>query len=201
MESNTAEIIRWEAQRLAAAGHRQAALELLNHLPAPAGAGAAVLRGRILGQQGRFGPAAESFRLALEAEPRNEDAQRGLREVEKLSRGPLGGLRLRLRAGVAAVLAIALLGSLAWRADAAWRASNRELTSSLAALEKKIAASDAGEQASANALAERLGRMEEDLRAQAQVSGKANNQLKSQLQRVQSQLSTMQAPPSAQTGK
>jgi len=198
MESNTAEIIRWEAQRLAAAGQREAALQLLDHLPAPSGAAVAVLRGRILGQQGRFAQAIESFRAALAAEPENADARRGLAAVEALARGPLGGLRLRLRAWALAVLVILAVGGLAWQADAARRASARELTSSLAALERKIGAADAGQQASANELRERLGLLEAELRTQARTTGKATDQLNSQLHRVQSQLSSLQpAPPPA----
>jgi hypothetical protein len=201
MESNTEAIIRWEAQRQAAAGHLTAALEVLHPLGAGSGAGTAVLRGKIQGQQGEFSLAAESFRQALAAEPARADARAGLAAVERLARGPFGGFRLRIRGWLMMVLAVALLGGFAWRTAAAWRASNREVLASLAGFEDKIRAADAVRQASAETLAARIARLEAEQREQSRASGKAISQLKLQLQRVQSQLSNLQKRPATQTRK
>ncbi|MGA3371743.1 MAG: hypothetical protein ABSC48_08290 [Terracidiphilus sp.] len=194
-------IIRWEAQRQAAVGHLTAALEVLHLVDAETGAGTAVLRGKIQGQRGEFLLAAESFRQALAAEPAREDARAGLAAVERLARGPFGGFRLRIRGWLMLALTVAVLGGFAWRSEAAWRASNREVVASLAGFEDKISAADATRQASAETLAARIARLEAEQREQSRASTKAISQLKLQLQRVQSQLSNLQARSATQTRK
>jgi len=160
-----------------------------------------VLRGRVLGQQGRFTPAAESFRQALAAEPANEDARAGLAAVEGLARGPFGGIRLRIRGWLMIVLALAVLGGSAWLAEASWRASNRKVADSNAALENKINTAEAVQHTNTETLAARIARLEAEQRDLTRTSDKANSQIKLQLKRVQSQLSSLQTPPAAQTQK
>jgi tetratricopeptide (TPR) repeat protein len=188
MQSNTAAIVRWEAQRLAAAGERESALDLLDHLGGEAGAEGAILRGKILGQQGRFARAASSFREALEAAPGNEVAKQGLALAEKLARSPLARLRLRSRPLLAALLALAALGALGWRATQAWGQSNRELAAAVAALDRGMQESGTGLRESADAVRERIGRLESALQAQGQASDKANEQVRGQLRHMQAQL-------------
>ncbi len=188
MEPNTVAILRWEAQRLAAAGGRAAALELLERLGDAGGADTAVLRGKLLGQQGRFGPAAESFRQALALEPDHEEAKRGLAAAERFGRGPLGRLRMHAKPVLAGIVVMAALAGAIWSGVAAWRDSNRRLAESVAALDRRLADSGSGLMESTAAIRERIKSLESALETQRQASGKANEQTRAQLRRMQAQL-------------
>ena len=181
MSGNTKTFIRWEAQRRAAAGDHEGALELVGHAGGQ-DAALAVLRGRILAQQGRFEAAAEAFRGALASEPDNADAKRGL----ALSVSRLAGLLLHGRRWLAALACIAILA--AGFAMAARRVSNAELARSIATLDSRVEASLAAQQSGNKELAERIARLELALQNQAETSGRSSEQFREDLHRLQKQL-------------
>ena len=178
MQSNSAAFVLWEAQRLAAAGDCEAALSLLDGLGPSPGAEAAILRGRILGQRSRFREAAESFRQALAAEPESEPARLGLAMAERLAKGPLGRARLRSRAVLAGTLALAVVFGLLWLADRLW----------VAPLRAEIATQGARAAAFQQSAIDQLRQVQSALDAERQDSGRAGEQTRAQLQRVQKQL-------------
>jgi tetratricopeptide (TPR) repeat protein len=186
MTGNAGVFIQWEARRRAAAGDHEGALALASKIE-PADAQARILLGRVQAQRGAFPQAAAAFREALALEPENTDARRGLELAERLGSSRLGRVRLHFRRWVvlAALLALGLAG---WRLGSADRVSNRELAARLAELDRKIVAARAGMQDDNRGLANRLGDLERALETQAAGSGRATQQIRAQLRRLQQQV-------------
>jgi tetratricopeptide (TPR) repeat protein len=214
MESSTATVIRWEAQRLAASGRRDAALALLLQAR-DASLAAAALRAKILCQQGRFDEGAASWRELLAAAPDDDEARRGLALSERLAKSPFGAARLRWRQWTLAVLFAGGVGLLAWRtvggssapafasleravveSNASTRASADRLDTrladvarALAGLEKRIDES----RIATSSLTDGMARLEGALTDQRGAMARADEELRTELRRTQEQLRTTNA--------
>jgi exonuclease VII small subunit len=184
MPSHSTAVLRSEAQRLASAGSHQAALELLDQLPAPEGA---ALRARIYCQQGLFTKGARWWQEVLAADSGNEEARQALALAEGLARSPLGMMRLHARRWILTLLAVAAVatGLAAWRAGSPGRSdSNRELAGSLERLRERVEALDSISRETADTV-RRLERAES-------AAAQSQEHLKGQLQRVQQSLRRME---------
>jgi hypothetical protein len=139
MDSTACAVIRREAQRLATSGHRQVALDLLDTLRgADSDAETAMLRAKILCQQGSFARAAASWREVLATAPDDDRALRGLALAERLARHPLGRARLHARHWGAALVVLMVLGAGMWAVSRAARSpSSREPANSQAGIERQ----------------------------------------------------------------
>jgi tetratricopeptide (TPR) repeat protein len=202
MSTNAGELSYWEAQRLAAEGKLEAGLELLKDVP-EAHPEAAILRGRILAQMGRFAEAAESFRKALTSEPGNLNARAGLASVEALSRGPFSRLRLYTTAWLAAGVTLLLICIVAWVFTAAFRTGggSREQIDRLDATERRLEVLESEQQAQLAKVKDGLARLDATLDAQSRLSARSQGRMVSQIQALRSQVAALRSALPAQNPK
>jgi tetratricopeptide (TPR) repeat protein len=139
MDSTMSATVRAEAERQAAYGNRQAALAVLEQLRGPSPDPAtAILRAKILSQQGDFARAVDSWREALAADPESDEAKRGLALAEALRGSALGRFRLHIRRWGVALFAVVVVAVLVGATRSASRnVTSRELTEWLAPLERQ----------------------------------------------------------------
>jgi hypothetical protein len=186
MDSLTAAIIRGEAERQAASGHHLAALHLLDRIPRTvARAETALLRARVLSQQGQFAKAVESWQEAATAAPGSAEAAAGLDLARRLARTRIAGLHLHARRwALALFLLVAVL--LAWRAfPARGIPSTRELADSLKRVERSIATSDTDVREHLDVAARRAGQTDSVLLNQARANRLAVEQMRVQMRALQ----------------
>ncbi len=129
-----------EAEMLAASRNDDGALELLGLVPAVL---AAPLRARIYCRQGRFSDSVRYWQEALQANPGDDRARKGLALAQSLDRSPIALLRLHARRWVLAVLLVALAAG-AVLAGVRSRASSQSqnLGASLDELRREVKALD-----------------------------------------------------------
>jgi tetratricopeptide (TPR) repeat protein len=175
MDSQAITIFRMEAQRQAAAGHHQAALELLDQIPEAEGM---ALRARILCQQGRFTEGFKCWQTAVAAHPQDEAIRRGLALAERLARSPAGKLRLHARRWTLGLLAVVLAGAVSvWAFRAPGDLRNRDLAQSLSALKQDMEKENASLRGGLDNLKKQLEapkKQLDNLEKQLEISDKAN---------------------------
>jgi len=129
-----------EAEMLASSRNDDGALGLLELVPP---AQAAPLRARIYCRQGKFSDAARCWQEALQADPGDNRARKGLALAQSLDRSPVGWLRLHARRWVFAVLLVAVVVGSVWavvRTRASAQAQN--VAASLDELRREVRALD-----------------------------------------------------------
>jgi len=187
MDAATTTAIRQEAERQATSGNHQAALALLAILDRPAGDPTmAILRAKILSQQGDFARAAESWRQALAAEPGNDVAKRGLALTEALGQSWGGRFRLHLRRY--AFVSLALVGAVAllWAALVGPALSGRRVAESLSRIERQQSSemralairTEASTQGLLRTMEERLAESRALMAAQVTTNGQTRDQVR-----------------------
>jgi tetratricopeptide (TPR) repeat protein len=179
MDSHLIAVFRSEAQRQAVRGNHQAALDLLDQIPA---AEAAVLRARILCQLGSFEKGAKCWQEALAADPHDGDAKRGLALAESLARSPIGKARLHARRWALGLVVLVVAAVGVWRAAAPGTPDRqKELADSMRKLERQVAEGNSSSRESINALTQSLEHSEA-------ANSQAREQARAQLQRLQQSL-------------
>lgn len=184
----TATVIRGEARRLTRAGCHAAALELLDNLMEPAEPATETLRGKIYGQLGKFDRAVQCFRRALSAESNNEEATRGLASAQRLAHGPMRLFRLRARGWFLLLLVIGLMGILVWKYRQSNPVSNKDLSATIAVLERKVEDVRVGRHQETELVQQQIEKLQQTLQAQTLSSEKFREELTMQLRRLQSQI-------------
>jgi hypothetical protein len=159
---------------------RETALELLEQVPEADGA---VLRARILCQQGRLSEGVRWWKKAVEADGGNEEAKRGLALAERMARSSLWRLRLHGRRVALVVLVLAIVFALGtwWALAPRGVSADRELAGSVRRLEQQVSSGNTSSHADLAALA-RLVSQKQNVEAQSQ------EQVRVQLQRLQQSL-------------